>query len=106
MTNQATDTGSLRRIRIDNLPPGTTEPTLRALFLRHGRVTGYERPADPVTRRPGPIAYVQMSPLDATDAIEALQGHHLAGHALRIDVAPSEDAATPAAATQDRGGIA
>lgn len=104
MTNQATDTSTLRRIQIDNLPQGTTEPTLRALFLRHGRVTAYERPADPVTRRPGPVAYIQMSPRDATNAVEALQGHRLGGHTLRIGVAPIEDAGTLAAGTQDRGG--
>ena len=101
MTTQAADTGTLRRIQIDNLPRGTTEPTLRSLFLRHGRVTAYERPADPVTRRPGPVAYVQMSPLDATNAIEALQGHQLGGNALRISVAPAEGAAPPAGGTRE-----
>jgi RNA recognition motif-containing protein len=74
------------RLFVDNLPPGTTEEALHALFSRDGRTV--LKVAIMTDRRSGDshgYAFVEMaSGADAAQAILALHGHHL--HEQRLHV--------------------
>lgn len=75
MTNtQITVSTAIRRIRLGDLGPGATESDIRGLLLTFGPVRSYERPLDPVTRRPSDFAMVEMQDPGATRAMAALHG--------------------------------
>ena len=77
------------RVFVDNLPPGTTEESLRALFgQRQGAVVQVSIMSD---RRSGDshgYAFVEMaSEEDAADVVAALHGHALEGVPLHVSPA-------------------
>ena len=84
MTNQPTHPDRLQKIRVGNVPEGTSEAQLSALFAAHGKVGSYERPVDAHTGRPGAFAYVGMAPADAAQAIAKLNRHIVGGAELNV----------------------
>lgn len=77
------------RLFVDNLPPGTTEEALRALFARDGRtVTSVSIMADRQSGESHGYAFVEMaSSDDAKSARRALHGHSLGGVRLHVSEA-------------------
>jgi RNA recognition motif-containing protein len=77
------------RLFVDNLPPGTTEEALHALFSRDGRIV--LKVAIMLDRQSGDshgYAFVEMSSgADAALAILALNGLHLHGQRLHVSEA-------------------
>lgn len=69
------------RVFVDNLPLGTTEEALRALFARDGRtVTGVSIMTDRQSGESHGYAFVEMATHDdAARAVRALNGHALTG---------------------------
>jgi hypothetical protein len=83
------------RLFVDNLPPGTTEEALHALFSQDGRtVLGVGIRADHQSGDSLGYAFVEMaSQTDARHAIVALHGHDLHGQRLHVSEArPRDDA--------------
>ena len=77
------------RVFVDNLPVGTTEEALRALFERHGgRVASVSIMAD---RRSGDshgYAFVEMATEEgAAAAVAALHNHSIHGARLHVSAA-------------------
>lgn len=77
------------RVFVDNLPAGTTEEALRALFARDGRiVTGVSIMTDRQSGESHGYAFVEMASRDdATRAVRALNGHALNGERLHVSAA-------------------
>jgi RNA recognition motif-containing protein len=77
------------RLFVDNLPPGTTEEVLHALFSQDGRTV--LKVAIMVERQSGDshgYAFVEMaSGADAAQATLALHGFHLQGRPLHVSAA-------------------
>ena len=77
------------RLFVDNLPPGTTEEALHALFSRDGR--SVLKVAIMIDRQSGDshgYAFVEMaSAADAAQAVLALHGLQLHGQQLHVSEA-------------------
>jgi RNA recognition motif-containing protein len=77
------------RLFVDNLPPGTTEEALHALFSQDGRTV--VKVAIMTDRRSGDshgYAFVELaSGADAAHAIHALNGFHLHGQRIHVSEA-------------------
>ena len=77
------------RLFVDNLPSGTTEEALHALFSEDGRIV--QRVAIMIDRQSGDshgYAFVEMaSAADAASAIVALHGFRLHGQHLHVSEA-------------------
>ncbi len=102
MVDQLTRGEQRQRVQIGNLPDGATEATIRSLLLPHGEVLGYMRPVHAATRRPGAIAYVDMTPGAAAKAIAALNGHRLGDARLEVGLAAPAPAPAPAPSSAAR----
>jgi RNA recognition motif-containing protein len=83
------------RLFVDNLPPGTTEEALHALFSLEGRTAlRVEIRADHSGGDSLGYAFVEMaSETDARQAIVALHGHDLHGQRLHVSEARPRDGA-------------
>lgn len=87
------------RVFVDNLPPGTTEEALRALFTeRGGAVLAVSITDDRRGDDAHGYAFVEMQTAEAAAAaIAALHGHAIHGVALHVGAArspaPRRDAA-------------
>jgi len=92
---QAPDTSALVRIQISNLSTAVTEPQIRAMFLPYGPVQFFDRPKNEHTRRPGPLAYIEMAPAAATAAIKALRGTRVGGEVVTVAEARQRAAWAP-----------
>jgi RNA recognition motif-containing protein len=77
------------RLFVDNLPPGTTEEALRALFSRDGgTVVAVSIMNDRQSGESHGYAFVEMSsPADAAVARRALHGQTLRGARLHVSEA-------------------
>ncbi len=77
------------RLFVDNLPPGTTEEALRALFARGGRpVLSVSIMTDRQSGESHGYAFVEMgSSAAAAEAVHALNGHALHGAPLHVSTA-------------------
>ncbi len=77
------------RLFVDNLPPGVTDETLRALFSRNGGVVlTVSIMTDRQTGESHGYAFVEMGSLaDAARAIRALHGHRIQGESLHVSEA-------------------
>lgn len=73
-STQITVSTAIRRIRVGDLGPRTTEADVRGLLLAFGPIRSYRRPLDRVTRRPSDFAMVEMQDPAATNAVRALHG--------------------------------
>ena len=80
------------RVFVDNLPAGTTEEALRALFARDGRVVeGVSIMTDRQSGESHGYAFVEMATTeDAAQAVRALNGHTLKG-GERLHVSPARE---------------
>lgn len=86
MTQQTVDS-TTQKIHIGNLAAQASEADVRALFAVHGNVASYARPTQGEAKEPSGFAFVEMTKDDATKAIAALDGHELAGQALKVSAA-------------------
>lgn len=77
------------RVFVDNLPAGTTEEALRALFGRSGRaVLSVSIMTDRQSGDSHGYAFIEMaSPEDAAEAVAALHGATVHGHPLHVSLA-------------------
>jgi len=77
------------RIFVDNLPAGTTEEALRALFARDGRlVANVSIMTDRQSGESHGYAFVEMASADdAARAVRALHGHVINGERLHVSAA-------------------
>jgi RNA recognition motif-containing protein len=77
------------RLFIDNLPPGTTEEALHALFSQDGRsVLKVAIMTDRQNGESQGYAFIEMaSGTDAERAILALHGHNLHGQRMHVSEA-------------------
>jgi len=77
------------RLFVDNLPPGTTEEALRALFGGNGRsVANVSIMTDRQSGESHGYAFVEMaSSAQAAEAVYALHGHLLHGTPLHVSEA-------------------
>jgi len=75
----------MKRIYVGNLPPGTDESALHALFEHYGPVAKAGIVTDRETGEPRGFGFVLMRDhLQADEAIEALDGHKMNGHSIRV----------------------
>lgn len=73
---------------VGNLSFDTTDVELRELFSQAGQVVSVSMPTDRETGRPRGFGFVEFaSEQDAEAAITKLDGHELAGRALRVSEA-------------------
>jgi RNA recognition motif-containing protein len=78
----------MKNLYVGNLPHNTTEPKLRTLFERHGKVERVNIVTDKETGRPKGFAFVEMAEaVDADKACVALSGREFDGRALRVNEA-------------------
>jgi cold-inducible RNA-binding protein len=77
----------MTKLYVGNLPFDTTEDALRTLFASHGTVESVKLISERETGRPRGFGFVEMSNADASRAVQALNGHELAGRALRVNEA-------------------
>ena len=81
------------KLFVGNLSFETTENDLQDAFAAHGTVTEANLMTDRTTGRPRGFGFITMSsPEEAQKAIAALNGSHLDGRALTVNVArPREE---------------
>lgn len=77
----------MTKIYVGNLPFSATEAEVRELFEQHGAVESVQLLIDRATNRPRGFGFVEMSPDEAKDAIEALDGKEFGGRPLRVNEA-------------------
>jgi len=70
-----------------NLPFGTTEDDLKAMFEEHGAVESVKLITDRETGRSRGFAFIEMENSGADSAIKALNGTELEGRSIRINQA-------------------
>jgi len=83
-STQITVSTAIRRIRVGDLGPRTTEADVRGLLLAFGPIRSYRRPLDRVTRRPSDFAMVEMQDPAATNAVRALHGRNFRDRILVV----------------------
>jgi len=81
------ESDSMTKIYVGNLPFTATEDQVRELFEQHGAVTSVALINDRDTGRPRGFGFVEMARADATRAIEALNGKEMGGRPLRVNEA-------------------
>src|ERR1700679_1192554 len=81
------------KLFVGNLSFNTTENDLQDAFAAHGTVTETNLMMDRTTGRPRGFGFVTMSsPAEAQKAIDALNGAHIGGRALTVNIArPREE---------------
>src|SRR3954466_12216195 len=84
---------SNNKLFVGNLPFNTVENDLHTTFAVHGTVLEAKLMTDRESGRPRGFAFVTMSTQEeAQSAIDALNGHHVDGRALTVNVAkPREE---------------
>lgn len=76
------------KLFVGNLDFGTTRNDIEALFSQFGPLKDVFLPVDRMTSRPRGFAFVEFeSQEDANRAIARLDGHELAGRALKVNLA-------------------
>lgn len=74
----------MTRIFVGNLPESTTDASLGALFIAHGKVDTAAVIIDRATGRPRGFGIVEMAAPDAARAIERLNGEEFEGRTLKV----------------------
>jgi RNA recognition motif-containing protein len=82
------------KIRVHNLPKGTTEQELTELFIPFGNIEFALIPFDAITLQPKRYGMVLMSDAAGAKALAALQAMHYKGNVLRL-VAKQDTRTTP-----------
>jgi RNA recognition motif-containing protein len=73
------------KIRINNLPSGTTEEDLETLFAEYGTIQYTFIPIDPLTCKVRRYGFVEMMwDKDAQKAVEALNGTVFNGNTIKV----------------------
>jgi RNA recognition motif-containing protein len=72
------------RIFVGNLPVSTTDASLGALFIAHGKVETAAVIVDRETGRSRGFGFVEMAAPDAARAIERLNGEEFEGRTLKV----------------------
>ncbi len=76
-----------KSIYVGNLPSGTSEEEVRALFAQYGTVHSVKLISDRETGRARDFGFVEMEARDAETAIGELNGASFQGRALRVNEA-------------------
>ena len=76
-----------KTIYVGNIPFGTTEADVRALFEEHGAVESINLITDRDTGRFRGFGFVEMGDEEAMTAIKELDGKEIEGRALRVNEA-------------------
>jgi len=80
----------MTRIFVGNLPHTATEPEVRSLFTRYGRVSSVQIKTDIATNKPRGFAFVTMPLMeDADEAIVHLSHALMNGRPLTVNEAQS-----------------
>ena len=77
----------MAKIYVGNLPFTATDEEIRTLFAAHGTVESVALPMDRETGRPRGFGFVEMSPADASRAIQNLNGTDMGGRSLKVNEA-------------------
>lgn len=77
----------MTKLYVGNLPFTATEDAVRALFAPHGTVESLSLISDRETGRARGFGFVEMSAVDASRAMQALNGTDLEGRPLKINEA-------------------
>ena len=77
----------MSKIYVGNLPFSATEDAVRTLFAQHGTVDSVALMTDRETGQLRGFGFVEMPRLDATRAIQNLNGHEMAGRQLKVNEA-------------------
>ncbi len=84
------------KLFIGNVSYDTSDPELRALFADFEPILEFVRPIDRETGRPRGFAFVTLSDHEqGLKAIEALDGHEIAGRKLRVNEAEERSPRPP-----------
>lgn len=79
-----------QRIHVGNLSPDASEADVRMLFATYGEVFSCVLPVDGATKRRRRFGFVEMSALDAADAISGLTRRVFQGRLLKVSAARTE----------------
>lgn len=82
-------------IYVGNLPFSATEPEVRSLFEKHGKVDSVKLVNDRETGRPRGFGFVEMPSSDAQTAIQHMNGFEMGGRPLRVNEAREREARPP-----------
>jgi polyadenylate-binding protein len=87
--------GQVRNIYVGKLPPDLVENDLRDLFAAHGEVERVVVVRDEAGSSRG-FGFVTMtSPQSVLPAVDALDGHEIGDHVIRVNVACDKGAPAP-----------
>jgi len=78
---------SMTKIYVGNLPFSATEEAVRTLFAQHGTVESVSLINDRDTGRPRGFGFVEMPRADAARAIQNLNGQDMGGRPLKVNEA-------------------
>jgi RNA recognition motif-containing protein len=76
-----------KTIYVGNLPYSSSAEEIGEMFSQYGVVHSVNLITDRETNRPRGFGFVQMDPLEADAAIEALNGSDMGGRTLRVNEA-------------------
>jgi RNA recognition motif-containing protein len=75
------------KLYVGNLPFSATEETVRTAFAAHGTIDSIALVMDRTTGQPRGFGFVEMPNVDATRAMQALNGSDFGGRPLKVNEA-------------------
>ena len=72
------------RIYVGNLPPESSESTVRQLFSQYGSIHSFNLKMDPKSGNCRGYGFLEMEEQEAKDAIGALDGFFFDGQMMRV----------------------
>jgi RNA recognition motif-containing protein len=75
------------KLYVGNLPFSATEETVRTAFAAHGTIDSIALVMDRTTGQPRGFGFVEMPNVDATRAMQALNGADFGGRPLKVNEA-------------------
>ena len=81
----------MTKLYVGNLPFTATDESVRALFAKHGTVETISLVTDRETGRPRGFGFVEMSNVDASRAMQALNGTDFNGRTLKVNEAQDRE---------------
>lgn len=77
----------MTKLYVGNLPFSATEETVRTAFAAHGTIDSIALVMDRTTGQPRGFGFVEMPNVDATRAMQALNGSDFGGRPLKVNEA-------------------
>lgn len=77
----------MTKLYVGNLPFSATEETVRTAFAAHGTIDSIALVMDRTTGQPRGFGFVEMPNVDATRAMQALNGADFGGRPLKVNEA-------------------